>query len=58
MNITMNLPALILTTLLVLSVCVLLLCIAFHQFAKGINQAEEAKTWNATKSDDGRRDEP
>lgn len=52
MNISLNLPALILTTLLVLSVCLLLIACAFHQFCKGLNQSEEAKTWNAITSKD------
>lgn len=52
MNISMNLPAFILAALLVLSLCVLLLGCAYHQFAKGINQFEESKTWNTTKDDD------
>ncbi len=46
MDITMNPPAFLLTALLVLSLCVLLLGCAYHQFAKGVNQYEESKTWN------------
>lgn len=52
MNISMNLPALILVAPLVFCLCVLILCCSFHQFCKGLNQSEEAKTWNAARTND------